>query len=123
MCNQVSSRFSFNGMTNPKFKSDDFSLEVQGGIGVFKSQRPVVTLLSAGGVERNAIIGDDAEKRQSEIPIVMLNPGGILNYKYDGEIALRDSGLPYSIVRSTGNQFQTNGASDTPRQMLLQYLS
>lgn len=62
-----------------------------------------MTLLSTGGVERNAIIGEDSEKRQKEIPIIMLNPGGVLNYAYDGEIALRESGLPYAIVRSTGN--------------------
>ncbi|GFH14890.1 uncharacterized protein HaLaN_11023, partial [Haematococcus lacustris] len=31
-------------------------------------------------VERNAIIGDDAEARKRDIPIVQLNPGGTLNH-------------------------------------------
>ncbi|GMH41098.1 hypothetical protein BSKO_09008 [Bryopsis sp. KO-2023] len=103
----VSSRFDFNGMANPKFSPEPFSLEVQGGIGVYKAARPRVVLLSAAGVERNAIIGDDKEKRKDQIPIIKLNPGGVLNYKYDGEIALRNSGVPYAIVRSTGFQDST----------------
>lgn len=54
------------------------------------------------GVERNAIIGDDAAARKRDIPIVQLNPGGVLNYKYDAECELRASGLPYTIIRCTG---------------------
>jgi uncharacterized protein YbjT (DUF2867 family) len=59
-------------------------------------------LLLGTGVERNAIIGDDAAARKRDIPIVQLNPGGVLNYKYDAECALRASGLPYTIIRCTG---------------------
>jgi hypothetical protein len=59
-------------------------------------------LLLCTGVERNAIIGDDAAARKRDIPIVQLNPGGVLNYKYDAECALRASGLPYTIIRCTG---------------------
>lgn len=98
----VSSRFDFNGMANPKFSPEPFRLEIQGGIDVYKAVRPRVVLLSAAGVERNAIIGDDKEKRKGQIPIIKLNPGGVLNYKYDGENALRSSGVPYAVVRSTG---------------------
>jgi hypothetical protein len=58
--------------------------------------------LTHTGVERNAIIGDDAAARKRDIPIVQLNPGGVLNYKYDAECALRASGLPYTIIRCTG---------------------
>lgn len=43
-----------------------------------------------------------AEARKKDIPIVQLNPGGTLNHKYAGETALRSSGLPYSVIRSTG---------------------
>lgn len=53
-------------------------------------------------MERNAIIGDDAAARKRDIPIVQLNPGGVLNYKYDAECALRASGLPYTVIRCTG---------------------
>lgn len=61
--------------------------------------RPQLVAISSAGVERNAIVGDDAEARKKEIPIVQLNPGGVLNWKYAGENALRASGRPYSIVR------------------------
>lgn len=43
-----------------------------------------------------------AEARKKDIPIVQLNPGGTLNHKYAGETAVRNSGLPYSVIRSTG---------------------
>ncbi len=33
---------------------------------------------------------------------MQLNPGGTLNHKYTGETAVRGSGLPYSVLRSTG---------------------
>ena len=32
-------------------------------------------MVSSAGVERNARIGDDEEKRKKDIPIVQLNPG------------------------------------------------
>lgn len=62
----------------------------------------MLLLLPPPGVERNAIIGDDAAARKRDIPIVQLNPGGVLNYKYDAECALRASGLPYTVIRCTG---------------------
>ena len=43
-----------------------------------------------------------AEARKKDIPILQLNPGGTLNHKYAGETAVRGSGLPYSVIRSTG---------------------
>ena len=60
----------------------------------------------SGGVERNAIIGDNAEARKADIPIVQLNPGGTLNYKYMGEAAVRSAGVPYTVIRSTGARAQ-----------------
>ena len=41
----------------------------------------------------------------ADIPIIRLNPGGILQQKAAAEQMLRDSGLPYSIVRPTGLKF------------------
>lgn len=78
------------------------NLQIKGGIQAYKDVRPAVVLLSSSAVERNALIGDDAEARKQDIPIVQLNPGGILNYKFMGETALRASGLPYSVVRPVG---------------------
>lgn len=57
--------------------------------------------ITSAGVERNALIGDDEEKRKKDIPIVQLNPGGVLNHKYAGEEIVRGSGLPYTVVRCT----------------------
>jgi uncharacterized protein YbjT (DUF2867 family) len=54
------------------------------------------------GVERNAIIGDDAAARKKDIPIIQLNPGGVLNWKYEAECVIRASGLPYTVIRCTG---------------------
>lgn len=42
------------------------------------------------------------EERRNDIPIVALNPGGILNWKYKAETRLRKSPLAHSVVRSTG---------------------
>ena len=77
-------------------------VQLEGGIRGFKDVRPAVVLVSSSAVERNAAIGDDAEARKRDIPIVQLNPGGILNFKYMGETALRASGLPYSVIRPVG---------------------
>ena len=49
-----------------------------------------------------------AEARKKDIPIVQLNPGGTLNHKYAGETAVRSSGLPYSVIRSTGVHFSSS---------------
>ena len=59
--------------------------------------------LSSAGVERNAYIGDDAKARAKDIPIVKANPGGILNFKYEGEQVIRASRLAYTIIRPTGD--------------------
>lgn len=77
-------------------------MQIYGGIQAFKEARPSVVFVTSAGVERNAIIGDDEAARKKDIPIVQLNPGGVLNYKYTGEWAVRGAGVPYSIVRSTG---------------------
>lgn len=89
-------------MPNPSYSPGPFSLEISGGISAYVDPRPQLLLVSSAGVERNAKVGDDPVKRQAEIPIVQLNPGGTLNHKYAGECAVRASGLRYSVVRPTG---------------------
>lgn len=42
------------------------------------------------------------EERKNDIPIVALNPGGILNWKYKAETRLRESQLDYCVIRATG---------------------
>jgi len=99
----VLSRFEFNGLPNYDFTPGPFKLDIE-AIGAFREQRPALVLLSSAGTERNARIGDDPELRKKDIPIVQLNPGGVLNHKYKGEAAIRFAagGLPYCIVRPTG---------------------
>lgn len=80
---------------------------MDGGISAYKEARPALVAVTSAAVERNAIIGDDAEARARDIPIVQLNPSGVLNFKYEGEMALRGSGLPYTIIRATGKPYKT----------------
>jgi hypothetical protein len=121
-----------------------FELAIADGIAAYRAPRPQLVVLSSAGVERNAIVGDDAgaaatragtlgarisshcrasevgrssddcsehaagpalqprnpstpppsdtstpppEARKKEIPIVQLNPGGVLNWKVRGHAA------------------------------------
>lgn len=98
----VYSRFAFNGFPNDAHTPGPFEIEFEGGIRAYKAPRPQLVLMSSAGVERNARIGDDEAARKADIPIVQLNPGGVLNHKYTGEAAVRASGLTYLVVRPTG---------------------
>eukprot|EP00889_Picochlorum_renovo_P000282 jgi/Picre1/27312/NNA_000281.t1 len=113
----VYSRFSFNGFPNPAFKPGEFSIEFDGGIKAVKKVKPQILLISSAGVERNALVGNDEEKRKQEIPIVQLNPGGILNHKYSGEIAVRSCGLPYAVLRPTGMSDDADQAAPSLLEM------
>lgn len=79
-----------------------FELHIADGIHAYRDPRPQISVISSAGVERNAIIGDNEAERKKDIPIVQLNPGGALNYKYDAECAVRASGWPYTVIRCTG---------------------
>lgn len=96
----VFSRFDFNELPNPRCSPGAFQLDVA-SIGLYRSVRPSFVLVSSAGTERiNRLTSP--EQRQRDVPIVQLNPQGILNWKYKGEEALRLSGLPYSVIRATG---------------------
>jgi len=97
----VLSRFEFNGLPNPRHREGPFRLEVQ-HMAAFRNPRPQFVHMSSGGVERNARIETEEDRKNCVMPIVQLNPGGTLNFKYDGETAVRSSGLQYSVVRSSG---------------------
>merc|ERR1719231_444272 len=72
------------------------------------SQGQAVVMLSSAGVTRPE--WDDAKKQRlvgaSDIPIIRLNPGGILGKKCEAEQLLRSSGFPYVVVRPTGLKFE-----------------
>lgn len=91
------------------FGLNQAGMQIEEGIKGFKEPATQVVMVSSAAVERNAIIGDDAEARKKDIPIVQLNPGGILNYKYMGENAVRSSGLTYAVVRPVGKINFFNG--------------
>lgn len=59
-------------------RAGPFSLEIEGGFTAYTAPRPSLVLVSSAGTERNAVIGDDAAARSSDIPIVQLNPAGVL---------------------------------------------
>jgi len=69
---------------------------------------PKIIMLSSASVTRPT--WDAAKKERlvgvSDIPVVRLNPGGILDKKCTAEQFLRDSGVPYCIVRPTGIKFE-----------------
>jgi len=68
---------------------------------------PRIVMLSSAGVSRPAWSEDKKEKLigASDIPIIRLNPGGILDRKREAESVLRTSEVPYCIVRPTGLKF------------------
>ena len=78
-------------------------VQITNGIQAYTEPRPALVFITSAGVERNALIGDDEVARKKDIPIVQLNPGGTLNYKYAGEWAIRTAELPYTVIRSTGD--------------------
>lgn len=96
----VLSRFEFNELPNRKCRAGSFQLDVA-EIGMYRSPRPSFVLVSSAGTERINRLAS-AEERAKDVPIVQLNPQGILHWKYKGEEALRQSGLPYSVIRATG---------------------
>ena len=92
------SKFEYDGELNPQFEPGAFSLEVQ-SIGAYGGQKtPQFVMISSAGVTRPGRPGLDLE---NEPPAVRMNDqlGGILTWKRRGEEAVRDSGLPYTIVR------------------------
>jgi hypothetical protein len=93
------SKFEYDGMPNPTYTPGTFSLDVK-EIGLYRSPRPQVVLVSAAGTERINRLSTDAE-RARDVPIVQLNPQGILHWKYKGEDALRKSGTGRQTDRQT----------------------
>lgn len=79
-----------------------FCLEIDGGMSGYSEPRPSLIQVSSASTERNALIGDNVAARAADIPIVQLNPSGVMNWKYKGECAVRNSGLAYSVMRPTG---------------------
>jgi uncharacterized protein YbjT (DUF2867 family) len=69
---------------------------------------PRVVMLSSAGVTRPSWgpYRQEVLVKSFDIPIINLNPFQILNRKAEAEELLRQSGVPYSIVRPTGLKFE-----------------
>jgi uncharacterized protein YbjT (DUF2867 family) len=92
------SKFEYDGALNPQFSPGGFSLQVEsikayGGVTL-----PKFILVSSAGVTRPGRPGINLDE---EPPAVRLNDqlGGILTWKLRGEDSLRNSGIPYTIIR------------------------
>ncbi len=92
------SKFEYDGELNPKFSPGGFALQVESIKAYGGETLPRFVLVSSAGVTRPGRPGIDLE---SEPPAVRLNDqlGGILTWKLRGEDSVRESGVPYTIIR------------------------
>ena len=95
------SKFAYDGEENPTYKNGPFKLVIQ-SIEAYQGKQaprtPRCVHISSAGVERPGRPGIVLEE---EPPAVRMNDmlGGILTYKLKGEDEIRESGLPYTIIR------------------------
>jgi uncharacterized protein YbjT (DUF2867 family) len=92
------SKFEYDGALNPKFNPGDFALEIE-SLKVYGARSlPQFVFISSAGVTRPGRPGINLDE---EPPAVRLNDqlGGILTWKLKGEDSLRESGIPYTIIR------------------------
>lgn len=92
------SKFEYDGGLNPVFKPGFFQLQVESIQAYSDRVLPQFVMVSSAGVTRPGRPGLNLEE---EPPAVRLNDqlGGILTWKLRGEDSVRDSGIPYTIVR------------------------
>ncbi len=92
------SKFEYNSELNPKFESGSFALQVESIKAYGGSPLPQFLTISSAGVTRPGRPGLNLEE---EPPAVRMNDqlGGILTWKLRGEDAVRESGIPYTIIR------------------------
>ncbi|MBC7972617.1 MAG: CIA30 family protein [Verrucomicrobia bacterium] len=92
------SKFEYDGGLNPHFTAGEFALELQSISAYGKPTLPQFVLVSSAGVTR---IDRPGLNLDDEPPAVRMNDqlGGILTWKRRGEEAVRESGIPYTIVR------------------------
>ncbi len=91
------SKFEYDQALNPKFEPGAFQLELE-SIRAYGGVVPRFVLVSSAGVTRPGRPGINLE---SEPPAVRMNDqlGGILTWKLKGEDSVRESGIPYTIIR------------------------
>jgi uncharacterized protein YbjT (DUF2867 family) len=92
------SKFEYDGALNPNFTPGSFQLQIE-SIQVYRNQTlPQFVMVSSAGVTRPRRPGLNLE---AEPPAVRMNDqlGGILTWKLRGEEAVRQSSIPYTIIR------------------------
>ncbi|MBR8834975.1 MAG: CIA30 family protein [Stigonema ocellatum SAG 48.90 = DSM 106950] len=92
------SKFEYDGGLNPKFSPGSFALQVESIKAYGGETLPQFVLISSAGVTRPGRPGINLDE---EPPAVRLNDqlGGILTWKLKGEDSVRESGIPYTIIR------------------------
>lgn len=92
------SKFEYDGVLNPHFSAGKFSLQLASIKAYGGENTPQFVLVSSAGVTRPGRPGINLDE---EPPAVRLNDqlGGILTWKLKGEDSLRDSDIPYTIIR------------------------
>ncbi len=92
------SKFEYDGALNPNFTPGGFALQVETINAYDGSAKPQFIMISSAGVTRPGRPGINLEE---EPPAVRMNDqlGGILTWKLRGEDAVRESGVPYVIIR------------------------
>ncbi len=91
------SKFEYDGQLNPQFSPGSFNLQIE-SIKAYGGNLPQFVLVSSAGVTRPGRPGINLDEQP---PAVRLNDqlGGILTWKLRGEDSLRESGIPYTIIR------------------------
>jgi uncharacterized protein YbjT (DUF2867 family) len=92
------SKFEYDGALNPKIEPGGFALQIATVKAYGGSTLPQFVMISSAGVTRPGRPGINLEE---EPPAVRMNDqlGGILTWKLRGEDAVRESGIPYTIIR------------------------
>ena len=92
------SKFEYDGALNPHFSAGGFTLQLESIKAYSEISKPGFILVSSAGVTRP---GRPKINLDEEPPAVRLNDqlGGILTWKLKGEDSLRESGIPYIIIR------------------------
>jgi len=92
------SKFEYNGELNPKFEPGGFTLQIESIKAYGGPTLPQFVMVSSAGVTRPGRPGLNLDE---EPPAVRMNDqlGGILTWKLRGEDAVRESGIPYTIIR------------------------
>jgi uncharacterized protein YbjT (DUF2867 family) len=104
------SKFEYDRQLNPKFSTGGFQMQIASIQAYGGKQLPHFVHISSAGVTRPGRPGLNLDE---EPPAVRMNEqlGGILTWKLRGEEAIRNSGLPYTIIRPCALTEEPGGKS------------